>query len=84
MMKNDHTNLISLKGLVIPSEWDKDGNVTGVTIAGNNEMEYPILMNRVGKRLTGLLHKIVVIEGRKTKTDNIDIIEVQKFSKDII
>jgi hypothetical protein len=82
LMKNDRTNRIRVKGLVIPNKWDKDGNVTGIAIAEYDEKESTILMDRIGRSLMALLHEKVVIEGKKDKTDNKDIIEVKRFDKD--
>lgn len=84
MMKNDCNSLIILKGLVVPVNWDNQGNVTGIAIAGYNEMESVLLMDDVGIRLMALLHEKVVIEGRKVKIDNMDVIEVRRFDKDSI
>jgi hypothetical protein len=81
-MKSDCTNLVTFKGLVVPNKWDKDGNVTGISIAGYNEMESPVLMDKVGRGLLALLHEKVVIRGMKVKRDNMDIIEVKRFDKD--
>ncbi|MFC1838125.1 hypothetical protein ACFL1N_00990 [Thermodesulfobacteriota bacterium] len=82
MMKSGCTNLITFKGIVVPSRWDKDGIVTGIAIARYDEMESPVLMDKTGRRLLALLHEKVVIRGKKVKRDNVDIIEVEKFDKD--
>ena len=83
-MKNDYTDLITVKGLVVPTKWDNDGNVIGIAIAQNNEMEFPVLMNGIGRSLIDLLHEKVVIRGRKFQTDTIDEIEVNSFDKDSV
>jgi hypothetical protein len=83
-MKNDYTDLITVKGLVVPTKWDNDGNVIGIAIAQNNEMEFPVLMNGIGRNLIDLLHEKVVIRGKKVQTDNIDEIEVNSFDKDSV
>ena len=82
MMKSDCSNFIKVKGLVVPNKWDKNGNVTGIAIAGYNEIESPVLMDRIGRSLMELLHEKVVIKGNKVKKDEIDAIEVQNFTKD--
>ena len=81
MMKNDCTDLITLKGLVVPTRWDKEGNVTGISIAGYNERVHPVLMDRAGRSLMSLLREKVVIKGNKSK-NNLEIIEVKRFIKD--
>jgi len=82
VMKIDCNNLIIVKGVVIPYEWDKEGNVTGIAIARYNEMESPVLMDKTGRCLLALLHEKVVIRGKEVKRDKMDILEVKRFDKD--
>ena len=70
-MKNVHEilehskNVESFVGLIIPVEWDEDGNITAVAIATEDEKEYRIsYANRKGKAIRKLLRKRVRIKGK--------------------
>ena len=69
-MKNDHEILEQSKsvesfiGVIIPVEWDEDGNITAIAIATEDEKEYRIsYANRKGKAIRKLLRKRVRIKG---------------------
>ena len=79
MIENGNNEKITINGLVIPCQWDNEGNVKGITLAGFDETNYAILMDKVGKSLLTLLHKKVVISGKFTKINNSDKIRVQKY-----
>ena len=79
MIENEPNKSITMNGLIIPTQWDQYGNVKGIAIAGFDETNYFILMDKVGKNLLDLLHKEVEISGDFTKIDNSDAIQVRKY-----
>ena len=79
MNENEPCKSITMNGLIIPTQWDKHGNVKGIAIAGFDEKNYYILMDKVGKNLLALLHKEVEVSGDFTKIDNSDTIQVKKY-----
>ena len=72
---------ITVNGLIIPAQWDKQGTVNGVAIAGFDEVNYSIRMDKMGKNLLALLHEEVVISGNIINVKNSDIIKVLKFQR---
>lgn len=66
--------LTTIRGIVIPADWDEEGNMLAVAISGSDEQEYLIEQNAKGKELLKLIrHEIEIdglvrkaIKGRKT------------------
>ena len=54
---------VSIRGLAIPSEWDKNGQVLGVTIKTFDEDEYVVADIEAIKELLTFLKKEVVVKG---------------------
>ena len=42
-------NLLSIRGIVIPADWDEEGNVVAVAVSGFDEVEYLVENNEKGK-----------------------------------
>lgn len=64
---NNH--LITLRGLVIPVEWDEDGNIRNLAISTYDEDEYWIEMDHVINRMISILRKEVEVTGLIDETD---------------
>lgn len=68
--------LTTVRGIVIPVEWDEEGNALAAAISGSDEQEYVIEQDEKGKELLKFIrHEIEVdgvfrkaIKGRKTVT----------------
>lgn len=68
--------LTTVRGIVIPVDWDEEGNTLVAAISGSNEQEYVIEQDKKGKELLEFIrHEIEVsgvvrnaIKGRKTIT----------------
>lgn len=68
--------LTTVRGIVIPVDWDEEGNMLAAAISGSDEQEYVIEQDEKGKELLQFIrHEIEVsglvrkaIKGRKTIT----------------
>ena len=80
MIKKQSAKTITINGLIIPDRWDEDGNITGIAIAGFDESNHSILMDRVGKGLLKFMNDKVIITGNIFELDNTDVIKVTAFS----
>lgn len=58
-----HFEKILVRGLVVPSKWDKDGKVVGVTIKTFDEDEYDVSDIRAIKELLAFLRTEVIVKG---------------------
>ena len=62
---DDH--LITVRGLVIPVSWDKEGKPREASIHSPGEIEYLIERDQIGKELLKLARQEVEITGVLTK-----------------
>ena len=66
--ESDHKP-VTLRGLVIPADWDNTGRVVAVLIATGDENRYFVQQNEIAKQLLGLLRQEVVITGMVREVD---------------
>jgi hypothetical protein len=57
---------MTIKGIIIPSEWDKRGHVTGVAIECDDE-EYIVFLNKTGEKLLRHVNRKVEATGSVKK-----------------
>ena len=55
--------LTTVRGIVIPVEWDGEGNALAVAILSPDEQEYVIEQDKKGKELIGLIRQEVEVSG---------------------
>jgi len=64
---NDH--LTTIRGLVIPVDWDEDGNILNLAISTFDEDEYWIEIDKKIKQLMSIIRKEVEVTGLVGETD---------------
>jgi hypothetical protein len=57
------SQLITLRGIILPIDWDKDGNVITLGLSGTDEKEYRIEVKAKKPELLALLQKEVEVTG---------------------
>ncbi len=55
---------VSIKGIVVPSEWDSRGTVTQVAICSPDEKEYRVRQEGLGPGLGEMIHLCVEVTGQ--------------------
>ena len=55
--------LTTVRGIVIPVDWDKEGNAIAVAISSPDEQEHVIEQDKKGKELIGLIRQEVEVSG---------------------
>ncbi|MGD8460234.1 MAG: hypothetical protein PVH01_07915, partial [Desulfobacterales bacterium] len=73
--------MICIEGIIIPANWDNNGNVVDLAIATRDEKEYLITDKDQIARLKPLLRQEVEIEGITQIQKGKRIINVKNFSK---
>jgi len=73
--------MICIEGILIPSDWDDDGKVIGLTIATADEREYRIADRDQVTRLTPFLRKRVLIKGTLQAEKEETYLHVQKITQ---
>lgn len=73
--------LITIKGIVIPVDWDEKGRAVGVAIFTQDEDEYIIQKDLKGKELIDLIHRELEVSGFVKKVDKKKIIVVRTYAE---
>lgn len=60
---NLENGLTTVTGVIIPSDWDRDGKITEVAISTHDEDEYLVRRRAKGTELARLLRKEVEVTG---------------------
>jgi hypothetical protein len=71
--------LITIRGLIIPVNWDERGKVTAIAASTFDEEEYLLDYNKEIDRLFSLIRKEVEVTGYVRKEKGKKIMKVQKF-----
>jgi hypothetical protein len=76
----DDTGLTTIRGLVIPVDWDAKGNITAAAISTPFEEEYLLEHNARGEELLAFVRERVKVSGliRKDELGN-KVISVTKY-----
>jgi len=55
--------LITVKGIVIPVDWDENGNALAVAISSPDEQVYFIELDKKGKKILELIRREIEVSG---------------------
>ncbi|KPK19649.1 MAG: hypothetical protein AMK69_24110 [Nitrospira bacterium SG8_3] len=56
-------DLTAIRGIVIPAEWDDEGNALATYIASPGEQEYLVEQDAMGKELLALIRQEIEVTG---------------------
>ena len=73
--------LRAIKGIVIPVDWDQNGNPISVAIASHTEDEYLVSNDSKGKELFNLIREGVEVTGLVKEVAGIKIVEVKDITR---
>ncbi len=80
MENKDASSLTTVRGLVIPVDWDDKGNVTATAISTHLEEEYLVDQNAWGEALLAFLRQRVKVSGSVVlKAGGKKVITVKKY-----
>ena len=63
MRQKRHNNPVTIKGIVIPFDWDEKGNVVAIALSTKDEEEYLIEDKEKGEELERYLREEVEVTG---------------------
>ena len=63
MQRNMEDPLATITGVIVPADWDRQGNVTGVSISAFDEEEYVVQQQVRGAELIQHVHKNAEVVG---------------------
>jgi 5S rRNA maturation endonuclease (ribonuclease M5) len=73
-------NLTTVRGVVIPVDWDESGNAISVAISSHDENEYHVNKDEKGKQLLGLTQEEVEVSGVVREKEDKRLISVKEYS----
>jgi 5S rRNA maturation endonuclease (ribonuclease M5) len=81
IIKSTKKKLTTLRGIVIPVEWDEKGMAIAVALSTHTEDEYLIDPNYMGKELLRYIQEDVEVSGmaKENKDKKTKVITVQKY-----
>jgi hypothetical protein len=73
---------MTVHGRIVPTEWDKRGNVTGIGIESDGEEyeEYIVFLNKTGEKLIRHVNRKVEATGSVKKMFGDPIITIETYS----
>jgi len=71
--------LITIRGIVIPVDWDEKGNVVAAAISTNDEDEYFIDKDHKGEELLHFIQEEVEVSGVARENEDKKAIAVQAY-----
>jgi hypothetical protein len=79
MAKQNTGKHASLSGVVVPCQWDASDRLVEVALFNPEEGELTVLPLGMGRKLLGLTHCRVAVQGRVSSQDGRRVIEVQSY-----
>ena len=71
--------MLNVKGILIPVNWDKKGNVVSVAIATDDENEYLVEDQELSVKLKGQLRQVVEVSGVVKRASGKNIIKIKQW-----
>ncbi|MFC1891967.1 hypothetical protein ACFLZT_06195 [Thermodesulfobacteriota bacterium] len=72
-------NFLVIEGLILPSKWDSNGNVMGISLSTFAEEIFSIEQNTIGNELMSYIREEVEVTGVLKNMNGEQIIEVKKY-----
>ena len=79
-MKNEETREYTIRGTILPDEWDENLNITSIGIETMDEEDYIIYLNKMGKELLSFIDHKVEATGTMKKMYGDYIFTVKRYS----
>lgn len=68
-----------IRGVVLPMDWDDQGNVVRIAISSHDEMEYMVEKDDKGRELLAFIRKEVEVSGEVGEKNQKKVIRVKKY-----
>jgi len=80
MKIENRKELITIRGIVTPVDWDEKGNVVATAISTHTEEEYLVINDSKGKELLNLIQEAVEVSGLVRELVGIKITTVKHIT----
>ena len=71
---------ITIRGTILPSEWDKNGRVTSIGIGTEDEEDYIIFLDKIGEELFRFTNRKVEATGTVKNVYGDLVLTVRKYT----
>jgi hypothetical protein len=78
-VKRERTKTSVIRGVVIPIDWDDQGNVVQIAISSHDETEYVVEGEGKGSELLAFIRKEVEVGGEIKEEDHKKVIKVKRY-----
>ena len=78
-MKPEKSKIRVMKGIIIPMDWDEQGNVVQIAISSHDEMEYVVERRGKGDELLAFIRKEVEVGGDVKEIDDKRFIRIKRY-----
>lgn len=78
-MKKAQSAMSVVRGVVIPMDWDEQGNVVRIAISSHDEEEYVVDRGKKGAELVAFIRHEVEVAGEVREEDRRKWIKVKKY-----
>ena len=78
-MARGPSKVTKIRGVVIPTAWDDQGNVTGIAISSHDENEYQVDPKGKGPELLSHIRKEVEAAGVVREEEGKKIVRIKKY-----
>jgi hypothetical protein len=82
-IKKKHDS-VTLTGIIVPFDWDQDGNAISIAISTHGEEEYLICNDDKGKNLYKFIQDSVKVRGQIMEVGGIKLIKINQMEKCIL
>lgn len=79
-MAKGPSKVSKIRGVVIPTAWDEQGNVTGIAISSHDENEYQVDSKGKGPELLQHIRKEVEAAGIVREEEGKKIVRIRKYA----
>ena len=79
-MAKSSSKVTKIRGVIIPTAWDEQGNVTGVAISSHDENEYQVDPKGKGPELLLHIRKEVEATGVVREEEGKKIVKIRKYT----
>jgi hypothetical protein len=78
-VKKGRTKMKVIRGVIIPMDWDDQGNVVQIAISSHDEMEYMVEREGKGVELLAFIRKEVEVAGEVKERDDQRVVKVSRY-----
>jgi len=77
-------DVVILQGIIIPVEWDDNGNAIAIAISTHGEEEFHVCNDEMGNKLFEFLQDSVTVKGQISEAEGKKLLKINEMKKCIL